>query len=389
MKILLVTESYWPNPDGGAQFTRRLVQDLCADGHNVNVWAPGRKLLSFTEKDGKSTIFREKSIPFIIHWQSRMSYWPFWRTTKIFAQTQPDVVHIHFPTLMGLLSIRAARKRDIPVMATNHFMPENLLFNLHLKPHQWLYKQLEKICWVYVRWYYRKVDYLTSPTPTAVKLLRNHHVREPIEAISNGVDVSSLHKATADKALKHYKLPTNKPIVLYFGRVDKEKEIDIIVKAAAKVLPKLDIHLVIAGRGNDVQNLERLAQKLGISKHCTFTGYVSDELKASLFHSCDVFVISSPSELQSIVTLEAMSCGKAVIVANSTALPELVEPGKNGYLFKLGDAADLANKVQQIVSDPKKVKAFGQASYDKVMANHSAQATLKAFERVYTKLTKP
>lgn len=388
MNVLLVTESYWPNPDGGAQFTRRLVQDLIANGNHVNVWAPGRKIHSFEEQDGKSMIFREKSIPFIIHWQSRMSYWPFWRTSKIFAATQPDIVHIHFPTLMGLLSIKAARRRGIPVVATNHFMPENLLFNLHLKPHQWLYKQLEKVCWVYVRWYYRKVDYLTSPTPTAVKLLRDHNVREPIEAISNGVDVGSLQKTTAAKALKHYKLPTNKPIALYFGRVDKEKEIDVIVKATAKLLPKLDMHLVIAGRGNDVANLERLAKKLGIAEQCTFTGYVSDKLKASLFQSASVFVISSPSELQSIVTLEAMSCAKPVIVANSTALPELVESGKNGYLFKLGDVNDLAKQMQRILSDPHKIKTFGQASYAKVMAKHSSQATLQAFERVYRKLIK-
>ncbi len=385
MRVLLVTESYWPNPDGGAQFTRRLVQDLCHDKQQVSVWTPGRKVYDFVQNDGQSVIFREKSIPFIIHWSSRMSYFPFFRTKKIFAQAKPDIVHIHFPVLMGLLAIRRARKANVPVMATNHFMPENLLYNMHLKPHQWLYKQLEKICWSYVRWYYRKVDYLTSPTPTAIKLLKDNGVKGPLQAISNGVEVSK-YKASAQAARKHYRLPKGKPIALYFGRVDKEKDLDVIVKATAKVVPKLDVHLVIAGRGNDEAALEKLANRLGIAKDCTFTGYVPDELKASLLQSASVFIISSPSELQSIVTLEAMSASKPIIAANSTALPELVETGRNGYLFKPKDSADLARQMKALLSNPQKIKSFGKASYAKVMAKHSSQATLRSFEKIYHEL---
>ncbi len=383
MRVLLITESYWPNPDGGAQFTRRLVQGLCSDGNSVSVWAPGRKLHSFKQKDGISIIYREKSIPFLLHLESRMSFFPFFRSRRIFEESEPDVIHIHFPALMGLLGIGAARRRGIPVIATNHFMPENLLYNLGLKPRHFAYKTLNTICWQYIRWYYKKVDFLTSPTPTAVNLLRKHNVNVHMLAISNGVDVASYSKATASKARMEYNIPANRPVVLYFGRVDKEKEIDVIVKAAAEVMLNSDIHLVIAGRGNDEAKLKKLAKKLNISKKSTFTGYVPDLMKASLIKSCSVFVISSPSELQSIVTLEAMSCSRPIIAANSTALPELVDSGINGYLFKPGSSHDLAVKISKLTSSQTRMDKFGRASLLKVTSKHSKRATLDQYEEIY------
>lgn len=383
MRVLLVTESYWPNPDGGAQFTRRLVQGLCSDGNSVSVWAPGRKLHSFKQKDKISIIYREKSIPFLLHLESRMSFFPFFRSRRIFEESKPDVIHIHFPTLMGLLSIGAARRRGIPIIATNHFMPENLLYNLGLKPRHFAYKTLDAICWQYIRWYYKKVDFLTSPTPTAINLLHKHNVKGPMRAISNGVDVASYSKATASKARIKYNIPSNRPVVLYFGRVDKEKNIDVIVRAAAEAMLNSDLHLVIAGRGNDESRLKKLAKKLNIYEKSTFTGYVPDLIKASLIKAGSVFVISSPSELQSIVSLEAMSCSKPIIAANSTALPELVDSGVNGYLFKPGNSHDLAVKISKLTSSQARMDKFGRASLLKVTSRHSNRATLDQFEEIY------
>lgn len=381
MKILLVTESYWPNADGGALFERRLAHGVAGLGHQVSIWAAGNRWRSFIQPDPPTTIYREKAIRFLINPKYKVSFWPFWNGGRIIKRVRPDILHIHNAFLMGLAALAWARLRRLPVVATNHFMPENALLNL--KASQMLYRPLHRLIWAYLVWFHNRCDFVTSPTPTAVRLLVEHGLKTLHRPISNGIDTKAFAPGVSNAAIKQkYHLPGDRPIALYLGRVDGEKRLDLIITALPLILQQRALQLVIAGAGVALASLQQQAQQLGVAEHVTFTGFIDEADKPALYNAATCFVISSPAELQSIVTLEAMACGLPILSVDVAALSELCRDGQNGYLFRPNDPADLAAKALKLLSSPQ-LEQFGQASRRIVEQEHSTEVTFKEYAQVY------
>lgn len=380
MKILLVTESYWPNADGGALFERRLAHGLAGRGHQVSVWAPGTGFHSYTEEDAPTTIYREKSSTLIYNPKYRVSYWPFWSSRRIIRLTRPDVIHAHNAGLMGLSALFWAKRYHIPVVATNHFMPENALLNIKFLNNRFFHN----LIWRYLVWFHNRCNFVTSPTPTAVDLLVQHGLISPHKAISNGIDLSVFHPGIETKTvMEKYKLPTDRPIILYLGRVDGEKRIDVIISAFPEILKQTKAHLVISGAGVSLEDCKKQAASLEVAEHVTFTGFIDESDKPALYNASNVFVMSSPAELQSIVMLEAMACGLPIVSVDIAALKELCHDGENGYLFKRDDHHQMANEVVKILKDSSLAASFGQASLKIVTEHHSTDITFAEYEAAY------
>lgn len=384
MKILFVTESYWPNADGGALFERRLVQGMIERGHEVRVWAPAKDFHSYQEKDGQSLIYRERAYTLPFNKKYKVSFLPKTHTKRIFKEFQPDVVHIHNPFMLGRTTMRYAHRHHIPVVATNHLMPENFLLNL--KGSSWYYGWFYKRFWNYLVRFHNKAQFVTTPTPTALDFLLKYRLKAPSKAITNGIDMKVFHPGISTTNLKtKYKLQ-DKPTLLYLGRVDGEKRIDVIIKALPKLRTKIDCQLVVAGFGVALKDLQALAQSLRVEDVVIFTGYLDEADKPAIYNAADVFVISSPAELQSIVTLEAMASAKPVVSVDVAALHELVHNGENGYLFAEDNSNELAEKLTKLLTDPKKLKTFGKESLNIVAKHHSTQITFDEYEAIYKKL---
>lgn len=384
MKVLLVTESYWPNADGGALFERRLAHGLIAKGHTVSVWAPGPSYTSYDEADGPSTIHRQKAITFVFNTKYKVSLMPFWDARHLILRTKPNIIHIHNAYLMGLSALFWAKRYHIPVIATNHFMPENAILNL--KGTKWIYRPLEIIIWKYLVWFHNQANYVTSPTPTAVALLTQHGLRRPVESISNGIDTAIFHPGLNTVAVSaKLGLAFDKPIILYVGRLDGEKRLDVLIAAFKQVLAAQPAQLVLAGYGKAMPGLKSLANRLSISNAIHFTGFVEEADKPALYNCATVFAITSPAELQSIVTLEAMASALPVVAVDVAALNELCKDGQNGYLFPHEDTQSLANKLLAIISDPKLGSQFGQESLHIIRSHHSTQVMYDSYESAYAK----
>ena len=205
MKILLVTESYWPNADGGALFERRLVLGMIEAGHTVAVWAPAKNFSNYIEKDGKSVIHRERAVTLIFNRKYKVSFWPFRHGKKIINDFSPDVIHIHNPAFMGRTAMKYSNKHNIPVVATNHLMPENLLLNL--KWTNFMSGYLYPKIWRYLVKFHNRAQFVTTPTPTALAFLKKHGLKAPSKAITNGIDTRVFHPGIATREVRQkYKL---------------------------------------------------------------------------------------------------------------------------------------------------------------------------------------
>ncbi len=387
MRILIVTESYWPNADGGALFERRLAHGLAARGHHVAIWAPGPRFANFDQTDGPTIIHRERGITFWANKKYKVSLLPFWRARRIIRQEHPDLIHIHNCYWMGLFTMFWARRHHIPVIATNHFMPENALLNL--RGSSWLYQPLHRLIWAFLVWFHNRAAYVTSPTPTAIALLQEHGLKQPAKAVSNGIDLAVFKPGLDPTAVQQkYRLATDRPIVLYVGRLDGEKRLDLLIAALPLIKKQQKVQLVLCGYGKAMTTLQHQVQDLGVADDVIFTGYIDEPDKPAIYNAASVFVISSPAELQSIVTLEAMASGLPVAAVDIAALSELCHDGANGHLFKLNDPADLARATNAILKDPETRHRYGQESLAIVQRHHSTEVMFETYEAIYRHITK-
>jgi 1,2-diacylglycerol 3-alpha-glucosyltransferase len=157
--------------------------------------------------------------------------------------------------------------------------------------------------------------------------------------------------------------------------------VDVLLQAASH-LTRDDFQVAIVGFGLQEKTLRRQAQSLGLDGHVTFVGYVPPDDLPALYNSADIFVMPSPEELQSIATLEALACGKPVLAADARALPELVKPGVNGYLFRSGDPANAAIWMKKLLDSRDQWPALGQSGVEGVQ-RHSLKKSIQSYEQLY------
>jgi 1,2-diacylglycerol 3-alpha-glucosyltransferase len=384
MKILLSSESYWPNHDGGAIFERRLVHQLIDAGHDVNVIVPGKSARAYEEDDGASHIYRTASMPLPLNKDYKITYYARSQVVKALKEFKPDIIHIHTIGALANSLLREAKKRRIPVVATNHIMPENFLMSLPkaVMNSPFVNKQF----WKSLVKFHDRFLAVSTPTQTAADLLKDNGLKASLHAISNGVDTDYFKPATditeKNKELARFKLP--KRYFMYLGRVNAEKRIDMLIRSfglMAQSQPELN--LVIAGTGNRSEELKQLAKQLGIGTRVHFVGRVSEVEKRALYQHAEFFAITSPAELQSIVTLEAAACGLPIIAVDVAALRELCHSDKNGFLVDLDDFTGCAKAIETLASDEKLRKKFGEYSRKLILTEHSQDNTLRRYIEFY------
>jgi len=386
MKILIATDTYYPDVNGSAYFAYRLATILSKRGHNVFVICPSRSFKNMVSNDKGFTEYRIRSI--------RLPLYPDFRFSPLFIsgniirraveEISPDIVHIQNHFLIGKRAASAAKKLGIPVIGTNHFMPENVVHHLHLPKitERWLYK----LTWRQFIRIFEQLDLVTTPTKTAAALLKNAGFSKDVMPISSGIDLERFKPTNDGFYLKRtFAVPTDKPVLLYVGRLDKEKRIGIILRALPDILRVTSVHLVLAGVGKEKQKLEELTEKLGIQKSVTFTGFVPDEDLPNIYRIGDLFVTAGIAELQSSVTMEAMASGLPVVAVNVMALPELVHDGENGYLFSDGDSQMLAEKVIAILSNQPMREQMSKKSLE-IIKEHDLNKIIERYESVYNEI---
>ncbi|HZD55703.1 MAG TPA: glycosyltransferase [Anaerolineales bacterium] len=386
MRILIAGEAYYPSINGQAIFTINLAEGLARSGHKVLVVTSSEKGPAYHSRRNSVQIFALRSMALnYLHPDVFFSPFPGPAVGRAFEVFHPDMVHIqdHYPISRAV--VKAARKVDLKVVGTNHFMPENVAPYFPLLSD--FKSGFDRVMWAWPLGLYNQLDVVTAPSETAAAIMRRHGLQPAVYPISCGISLERFQpKLQADRhALRQrFGLEQNKISFLYIGRVDAEKRLEVLIQAVHQ-LKRQDIHLVIAGKGADRHRLAALASQLGIEQQVRFLGFVPEADKADLLNSADVFAMPSEAELLSIATLEAMACGRPVLAARSQALPELVDQGVNGYLFKPGDAGDAARKMALLAEHPERWERMGAASLEKAQ-RHSLEATVHKYENIYQDL---
>ena len=383
MRVLYALDSYNPNIDGVAVSHERIAQKLARRGHSVAVVAPARRMADYFETVDGLPVYRVRSLR-VLSDRWRVPLLPLGGVRRALWDFQPDIVVISLPFILSRAALRAAQAEDVPTVGVTGTMPEWLTANLPL-PRD-LAERAEPAVWRAIAAYYERCDAVVGVTDTALALLRQHGLTKPGAVISNGVSLRCFRPRERDDALAARLGIDLAPTVLYTGRLDAEKGLDVWLRAVARSRDLgVEPQALIVGNGSEKKRLGRLAVELGIQGHTRLVGFLPQADYERVFSLADVFAIASTAELQSIVTLEAAASGLPLVAADAGALPELAREGYNGYLFPPGDPETMARRLAQLLGDPDEAKRMGRRSR-LVALHHDIELTASSYESLFREL---
>jgi glycosyltransferase involved in cell wall biosynthesis len=384
MNIAFVCQSYPPMVSGAALVIQRLAEGLADLGHSVLVLSASDQGIAYSEDFVDLKLVRLRSF----HNPVRVGqYFVIWSQDDIVQELthfQPDILHTHDPLNIGVAALRASQKVNIPMILTIHQLPWFITTYLSIQPR--VKNFLEGRIWQYSQWFIQQCEGLVTPSQMIAEIVETNTDFLP-QVISNGVDLDLfsplLNHQEAQELCKKYGLCPDHPVLLYVGRIDKDKRVDLVIRAAARVIQEIDVQLFIVGDGKQKDELIQLSHTLGIDKNCFFPGYISkhDDLPG-VYRMASVFITASEIEVQSSVVLEAAASGLPVVTVRASSMPELVIDGENGYLVQPGDIDGMADRLVSLVKDPIRTKRMGHAAREKV-ERHSNERFIIEHEQLY------
>jgi len=279
------------------------------------------------------------SVPFLPYSYYRMAL-PYFQGIEGKLDTfQPDIIHVANPTLLGLFALSYARRRSLPAVTAYHTRYVSYF------PYYGL-ARAEPLGWSFLTWFHNRFDMTYAPSTAAVQELRDHGV-QTVELWERGLDTSLFGTRYRDDALRRRVSPDGAPILIFIGRLVREKDLGQLQRAA-QILKARDqpFKLAFVGEGPKRAALERELP------NAVFAGHQSGEGLARWYASADVFVFPSTTETFGNVVLEAFASGLPVVGVRAGGVQNLVQPGENGVLAAPLDPIDFADKLEGLLRNP-------------------------------------
>ena len=189
------------------------------------------------------------------------------------------------------------------------------------------------------------------PTQKTKDCLIAYGVKKPIEIIPTGIELEKFEDCVSPEKImdlkKNLGLKTSDFVILFLGRVAKEKSIDVLISQMPNIIKKVkSAKLLIVGGGPYLEKLKNLSCDLCMNENIFFTGEISWQQINLYYKLADVFVTASTSETQGLTCIEAMASEVPVICKNDPSVQNLIEDKKNGFLFN--DAKELSRIIYDL-----------------------------------------
>ncbi|MBI4361004.1 glycosyltransferase [Candidatus Micrarchaeota archaeon] len=345
MRIGFFTDTFLPNIDGVVTSIQNARGFLTRHGHDVYVFSAGSK--SDAAQNADENVFFFRSIAFPPYPMYKLALFPYLGAVSKAREKKLDVVHCHAITSMGLAARRVAGQLDLPLVGTFHTMITDA--TQYVTRNQWIKSRASKVVWRGISLFYKPFDAVTAPSQVTADLLEKHGVAR-VRVVPNGVDVHRFSPDLDSRVVRSLLgLEDDEAMVLVAGRLGFEKNVDVVIQAAQRVLKKRKARFVVTGDGPARPSLQALAKKAGVRDAFEFEGFVNSKALPYYYAAADVLVSASAFETQGLSILEAMAAGCPAVGANALAIPEAIADGRNGFLFEPFNASDCADKVLAVL----------------------------------------
>ncbi len=379
MNICMFTNTYYPHVGGVARSVRFFAEDLRKMGHRVLIIAPTFEGLN-EKSEEQSKILR---VPAIQNFNGsdfsvRIAL-PFLIDEKI-DEFQPNIIHSNHPFLLGDAALRAAHRRNLPIVFTHHTRYEDYTHYVPLDS-----KLLKQYVINLATEYANYCTGIVSPSGSIAELVRHRGVVKPIEVVPTGVDMAFFNQGNGHKYRQKHKLSENTMVIGHVGRLAPEKNLKFLAESVAEYLETADKAIfMVAGSGPDEATIQKIFKKKNIEDKLVMAGTVKGQELSDFYNALDIFVFASKTETQGMVLTEAMAAGKPVIALEASGVRDVMVDGENGYMLNEdASESDFACAIDNLSKRRKKSTKWNQAAVKtakKFSRRNSAQKMINFYE---------
>ena len=357
MRVLFVSDVYFPRVNGVSTSIRTFRQDLAHCGIDTQLVAPRYEAGGTDIPAATAGISAEEAgvvrvpasrVPFDPE-DRRMPWRALTRTLDALPAGAFDLAHVHTPFVAHYAGVRFARRAGIPCVATYHtFFEEYLHHYLPLLPHA-LSRRLAR---AFTRAQCAQVQALIAPSEPMRAVLCDYGIHTPIHVLPTGLAADRFRAGDGAAFRVAAGIAPDRPLVTYVGRVAHEKNIGFLIEMFREVLQSVpQALLVIAGEGPARESLRARVAALGLASQVHFAGYLDrDSALLDCYAAADVFVFASRTETQGLVLLEAMAQGAPVVSTAELGTRSILVPG-SGALVVAEERAAFAAAVVRVLTD--------------------------------------
>jgi 1,2-diacylglycerol 3-alpha-glucosyltransferase len=261
-----------------------------------------------------------------------------------------DLVHVQTPFIAHYAGVRHARAARIPCLETYHTFFEEYLH--HYAP--LLPRPIGRaIVRAFTRSQARELDALIAPSEPMREVLLQYGVAAPIHVLPTGLPADRFRRGDGARFRAFARLPPDRPLLVYVGRLAFEKNIDFLVSSFALVRREAPrALLIVAGEGPAEGALRRLVTSLGLDADVRFVGYLDrNSTLLDCYAAAHAFVFASRTETQGLVLLEAMAQGAPVVSTASLGTRSVLKP-ESGALVVPERHEEFAAAALRVLGDP-------------------------------------
>ena len=355
LRIAIVTETYRPEVNGVAMTIGRLIDDLLARGHTVQLFRPRQHSHDIPSQNGALEEWPVAGASLPCYREMRMGFPAKRLLLERWQQTPPDVVHIITEGPLGYSALTAARRLNLRVFSDFHT-------NFHAYSQHYGLGLLARPIVAYLRRFHNQSNRTLVPTEELATELRTLGFRK-LQVLARGVDTRLFDPARRDLALRQsWGVNPTDPVALYVGRLAAEKNLPLVL-AAYRALRAMRpaTRLVLVGDGPLAAQLQARHPEI------VFSGTRTGVDLATHYASADLFLFPSLTETFGNVTLEAMASGLAIVAFDYAAAHRHIAHDQSGLLVPCGDKAAFIASATRLINDPALREHLKQAARQAVL----------------------
>lgn len=388
MKIAFFTDTFLPQVNGVATALANQATELGARGNSVLIFTPKLDDIKREKFKAKNvTVVHLPTVPAFVYPEFKLGVFGLPKVLRYLTKFKPDIIHLHTPLTVGIDAMIAAKLLNKPLVGTIHVYFNESGYLRWLK-YQLAIKIVAKVAQQILNFVFNQCDLILAPSKMLVKELNNNkNLKKPVSYLPNGVTLNT-PQLLSEKARNNFKKKyyLKEKVVLHFGRLSHEKNIDILIKSFQNLTKKhKNISLLIIGDGPAKTRLITLTKKLKLEKQVVFTGFIDHQklISSGLLSIGDVFATASAMENNPMAVLEAMMRGLPIVGVKQAGLIELIS--SNGFLVKPGDSKTMAEKIEKILFD-KETAAIMKSESLKVIKPYSVDRVVDRLLGFYRNL---
>jgi glycosyltransferase involved in cell wall biosynthesis len=372
MNIGMMSDTYIPQINGVATSVHLFKEYLEEMGNNVYVFAP-------VVPSNENHAFKVSGLKFFFEPQHRFAIPLSQKILKLSSKLDLEMVHSHAPFSMGFQAIRLSEKIGIPHIHTYHTL---LTEYRHYLPMP--LRPTEKAVKEFSMWFCNMTDAVIAPTEKIKTELLDYGVKAPIYTLPTGIDVKNFQRGLRYSIREKHGIPSNDKIILFVGRVAKEKNILFLIDAFFELHKRIDnTTLMIVGDGPERQEIIHKVSHLGIRNKVVFAGYITREDIVEYYRQSDLFAFASITETQGLVVLEALSAGLPVVAVAKEGIADVLVEGKGCLLVEEPIIKPFVDKMENILKDRNLRLRLSDEGVNYVNQNWSMDTMAKRLQDIY------